>query len=137
MTNASGTAPTAAKADVAEADVAGASGAEAIEPLAMTEAAAARLEVLAEREGTPLVGVRVKVKGGGCSGLSYDLGLESEAREGDLIFGDHPKLFVDPKSYRFVKGLVLDFRGNMAAKAFVFDNPNATKTCGCGSSFSV
>lgn len=105
--------------------------------ISMTENCADHLQKLAEREAVELVGVRVKVRGGGCSGLSYDIGFETEERPTDQIFGDFPKIFVDPKSLTFVDGLVLDVTTGLVGTAFVFHNPNASKTCGCGSSFSV
>ncbi len=84
------------------------------------------------------MGVRVKVKGGGCSGLSYDVALADTPRETDLVFGDDaPRVFVDPKSHEFVDGLVLDVSRGLVGTGFVFNNPKAQKTCGCGTSFSV
>ncbi|MFT5435246.1 MAG: iron-sulfur cluster assembly accessory protein [Myxococcota bacterium] len=105
--------------------------------MTMTEACAKHLETLAEREAIELVGVRIKVIGGGCSGLSYDIGFESEAGPNDLIFGEHPKLFVDKKSLKFVEGLILDVKSALVGTGFVFRNPNASNTCGCGTSFAV
>ncbi len=83
-------------------------------------------------------GLRVGVKGGGCSGLSYSLGFEEEVREGDTIIEEEGvRLFVDGKSIFYLTGTVLDFSGGLNGKGFVFENPNATKTCGCGNSFGV
>lgn len=83
-------------------------------------------------------GLRVGVKGGGCSGLSYVLGFDSEARPVDKIFEMHGiRIFVDPKSLFFLSGTELDFQDGLNGKGFVFSNPNATKTCGCGNSFSA
>jgi len=103
----------------------------------MTTAAARRLEVMAEKAKIDLVGLRVSVLGGGCSGLSYDMGFESNAEEDDLVFGDHPKIFVDKKSHEYLDGTILDFTGGLRGTGFVFKNPNAEQTCGCGSSFAI
>ena len=83
-------------------------------------------------------GLRVGVKGGGCSGLSYSLGFDKEAREGDKkIVVDGVNIFVDPKSLFYLSGTQLDYTDGLNGKGFVFNNPNATKSCGCGSSFGV
>jgi iron-sulfur cluster assembly protein len=83
-------------------------------------------------------GLRVGVKGGGCSGLSYSLGFDKEARETDkTIIKDGVRIFVDPKSLFYLSGTQLDYTDGLNGKGFVFNNPNATKSCGCGSSFGV
>ncbi len=83
-------------------------------------------------------GLRVGVKGGGCSGLSYVLGFDAEAKPTDKIFEMHGVTFyVDPKSLFYISGTILDFQDGLNGKGFVFNNPQATKTCGCGSSFSA
>jgi len=83
-------------------------------------------------------GLRVGVKGGGCSGLSYSLGFDKEPREGDKkIVVDGVNIFVDPKSLFYLSGTQLDYTDGLNGKGFVFNNPNATKSCGCGSSFGV
>jgi len=83
-------------------------------------------------------GLRVGVKGGGCSGLSYVLGFDEQPRENDKIMEIHGiKVFIDPKSLFYLSGTVLDFSDGLNGKGFVFNNPQATKTCGCGSSFGV
>ena len=83
-------------------------------------------------------GLRVGVKGGGCSGLSYSLGFDKEARAGDkIITKDGVQLFVDPKSLFYLSGTELDYTDGLNGKGFVFNNPSAAKTCGCGSSFGV
>jgi len=83
--------------------------------------------------------LRVKVIGGGCSGMSYKIDFDPEgATEKDKIFEEHGvKVVVDAKSYLFLKGTTLDFSGGLNGKGFVFNNPNASRSCGCGSSFSV
>jgi iron-sulfur cluster assembly protein len=83
-------------------------------------------------------GLRVGVKGGGCSGLTYTLGFDAEAREGDtVITSNNIKLFIDGKSLFYLMGTELDFTDGLNGKGFVFNNPNAIKTCGCGESFGV
>ncbi len=82
--------------------------------------------------------LRVSVLGGGCSGMSYKLDFVNETTEKDKIFeqGD-VKVVVDGKSFLYVNGLELDFEGGLNGKGFVFNNPNAKKSCGCGNSFSA
>ncbi len=83
-------------------------------------------------------GLRVGVKGGGCSGFSYVLAFDSEPREDDkiLMLGG-VKVFIDPKSLMYLAGTELDFQDGLMGRGFVFNNPNATRTCGCGNSFAV
>lgn len=83
--------------------------------------------------------LRVKVVPGGCSGMSYKLDFERGAGgENDKVFEEHgTKVVVDRKSYLYIAGMTLDFEGGLNGKGFVFSNPNASKTCGCGSSFGV
>ncbi len=103
----------------------------------MTDECRTYLLAQAARDAVPLVGVRIKVKGGGCSGLSYDVALEANVTEKDDVFGDAPVIIIDKKSLPFVDGLVLDVSRGLVGTGFVFNNPNAKKTCGCGTSFSV
>jgi iron-sulfur cluster assembly protein len=82
--------------------------------------------------------LRVAIQGGGCSGLTYKLGWEDTLQEGDEVFThEGVKVLVDQKSLLFLHGLTLDFTSGLNGKGFVFDNPNATGTCGCGTSFKV
>jgi len=82
--------------------------------------------------------VRVGVQGGGCSGLMYQLDFDTELKETDEVFEDNDtKVVVDKKSILYLAGTTLDFSGGLNGKGFVFTNPNATRTCGCGESFSV
>lgn len=82
--------------------------------------------------------LRVSVKGGGCSGLTYQLGFDGEIKEGDsVIEKEGLKLVVDGKSLFYLSGTVLDFSDGLNGRGFVFNNPNAKKTCGCGESFGV
>ncbi len=112
---------------------------ECYDPLmiTMTDACAQHLEKMAQRDKVSLIGVRIAVVGGGCSGLSYDIDFENEQRDEDTVFGEHPKIFIDPKSLSLVEGLELDITTGMVGTGFVFRNPKATQTCGCGTSFSV
>lgn len=82
--------------------------------------------------------IRVGVDGGGCSGLSYKLEFDNRINEGDQFFEDKGiKIAVDKKSFLYLVGTELDFIGGLNGKGFVFNNPNASRTCGCGESFGV
>ncbi len=82
--------------------------------------------------------VRVGVKSGGCSGLSYELKFDKEQQENDKIFEDNDiKIIVDKKSFLYLVGTTLDYSGGLNGTGFVFNNPNANRTCGCGESFSL
>lgn len=82
--------------------------------------------------------VRVGVKSGGCSGLSYDLHFDKNHQEDDKVFEDNEvKLIVDKKSFLYLIGTTLEYSGGLNGKGFVFNNPNAQRTCGCGESFSL
>ena len=109
------------------------------EDLALTAKAAEQvLKIKAENNIPESHGLRVGVKGGGCSGLSYVLGFDAEAGQNDKKFEQHGvTIFVDPKSLFFLSGTELDFQDGLNGKGFVFNNPNAARTCGCGSSFSA
>lgn len=82
--------------------------------------------------------IRVGVKSGGCSGLSYDLKFDKKASQTDKVFQDNGiKIIVDDKSFLYLIGTTLEFSGGLNGKGFVFNNPNANRTCGCGESFSL
>jgi iron-sulfur cluster assembly protein len=82
--------------------------------------------------------VRVGVKSGGCSGLSYDLNFDQSQTEGDKVFEDNGvKIIVDKKSFLYLIGTTLEYSGGLNGTGFVFNNPNANRTCGCGESFSL
>ncbi|MBZ5522018.1 MAG: iron-sulfur cluster assembly accessory protein [Acidobacteriia bacterium] len=83
-------------------------------------------------------GLRLGVQGGGCSGLSYNIRFDTQPRERDrvFVFGDL-RLFVDPKSFIYLSGMVLDYESTLIKQGFNFINPNASRSCGCGSSFSA
>lgn len=106
------------------------------EVVAITSAAAAEVRRLLADESTGK-GLRLAVKGGGCSGLVYDLSFDAR-RDGDVVVpGEGFETFLDRKSSIYLRGITLDHQGGLAGKGFVFINPNATNTCGCGESFSV
>ena len=82
--------------------------------------------------------VRVGVKSGGCSGLSYELNFDQQKAETDKVFEDNAvRIIVDKKSFLYLVGTVLEYSGGLNGKGFVFNNPNAQRTCGCGESFSL
>ena len=99
-----------------------------------------KVSVLMQEEGfDPTAAyVRVGVKSGGCSGLSYDLSFDAEKQENDQLFEDNNvKIVVDKKSLLYLVGTTLEYSGGLNGKGFVFNNPNANRTCGCGESFSL
>lgn len=105
----------------------------------ISDMAARKIRSLMAKQGLTEGGLRVGVKGGGCSGLSYTFSWERESRMGDEVFEgpEGSKIFVDKKSYLFLKGTMLDYDTELMTKGFVFNNPNAKQTCGCGSSFGA
>ena len=105
----------------------------------ITETAAHTIRKLMAKEGIDEGGLRVGVKGGGCSGLSYTFSWEKRPRTGDEVFEgpDGAKIYVDRKSLLYLNGTVLDYDTSLMSKGFVFNNPNAKTTCGCGSSFGA
>ena len=105
----------------------------------ITEKAAEKAKFFAEKQGlTPGFGVRVGVKGGGCSGLVYNLALEQDSKPEDKVIEENGvRLYIDKKSYVFLAGTILDFSDGLNGKGFQFTNPNAKSTCGCGNSFAV
>ena len=104
----------------------------------VTEQAAKQMMKIAAKEGYDEFGLRMAVKGGGCSGLTYKLGFTEAPKKDDKVIEEHGvKLFIDFKSMFYLGGTVLDFSGGLNGKGFEFTNPNAKTTCGCGNSFSV
>ena len=105
----------------------------------VTEKAKSRIIELRKQEGhSGQHHIRVSVKGGGCSGLMYDLGFDSHIQEADEVFEDHGiKILIDKKSMLYLLGTTLDFSDGLNGKGFQFINPNASRTCGCGESFAV
>ena len=106
----------------------------------LSETAAKEIrKIIADQElDADKIRLRVGVKGGGCSGFSYVLDLTEAQKETDELFELHGiKLICDPKSLLYLNGVTIDFRDEIMGRGFVFNNPNATSTCGCGSSFSA
>ena len=106
----------------------------------VTEKAIAKIRSVMLKEGISpeLGGLRLGVQGGGCSGLSYNVRFDSQPGQHDRIFsfGD-VRVFVDPKSFIYLQGMTLDYQETLMQQGFVFVNPQATKSCGCGTSFSL
>ena len=108
------------------------------EMIHVTEKAASEIKRLLEKESKADSFLRVQVIGGGCSGMSYKLGFDNVKKESDKTFEElGVKVVVDPKSYLYVANTTLDFSDGLEGTGFNFVNPNAKKSCGCGSSFSV
>jgi iron-sulfur cluster assembly protein len=109
-------------------------------PVILTETAAREIKtIIGQQElDAEKIRLRVGVKGGGCSGFSYLLDLTEAEKETDEVFDQHGvKIVCDPKSYLYLNGTTIDFKDEIMGRGFVFQNPNASSSCGCGSSFSV
>lgn len=122
-------------ADVPEAEV---SDSDIPDPLIFTDEAAAKVKSLIDEEGNDALMLRVFVSGGGCSGFQYGFTFDESIAEGDTVVekGD-VKLLIDPTSFQYLVGGEIDYTEGLEGAQFVIRNPNATTTCGCGSSFSV
>ena len=82
--------------------------------------------------------LRVAVEGGGCSGFQYEISMESDVKENDLILSENEcRVVIDPISLEFLSGAIIDFKEELIGSKFVIENPNATSSCGCGTSFSI
>ena len=106
----------------------------------VTDRALARIRVAMEKEGIApdAGGLRLGVQGGGCSGLSYSVKFDTQPRERDRVFTyGEVRVFVDPKSFLYLSGMTLDYEETLLRRGFNFVNPNSTKSCGCGSSFTA
>jgi iron-sulfur cluster insertion protein len=107
-------------------------------PLNFTDAAAHKVGQLIEQEGNAALKLRVYVQGGGCSGFQYGFTFDEEVQEGDTeIENAGVTLLVDPMSVQYLMGAEIDYREDLSGAQFIIRNPNASTTCGCGSSFSV
>jgi iron-sulfur cluster assembly protein len=106
--------------------------------ITVTDNAAIKVKSLIEESDFKTPYLRVAVKGGGCSGLSYDLSFDTDMKPSDMLFEDKDvKVLVDNKSLLYLFGTQLDFSDGLNGKGFEFKNPNASRTCGCGESFSL
>ena len=105
----------------------------------VTEKAARKIQDLLAKEGVSARGgLRLGVQGGGCSGLTYAMRLDAQARDRDQVFEQNgARVFVDPKSYVYLDEVTLDYEETLMRKGFIFQNPRAAHSCGCGSSFTV
>jgi iron-sulfur cluster assembly protein len=107
--------------------------------VAISESAAQVITKMLEKNGLPGGGLRLGVKAGGCSGFSYIFAWEAAPKDSDQVFEgvNGARVFVDPRSLRVLDGTTLDYDTSLLSKGFIFQNPNAKSTCGCGTSFSV
>ena len=104
----------------------------------LTEKAIGRIRQVFVKQGVEGGGLRLGVQGGGCSGMSYLIRFEPKQRPSDRVFDfEGVKVFVDPKSLVYLEGMTLDYKESLMQSGFVFENPNAKKSCGCGTSFSA
>ena len=112
--------------------------AETIAPLIFTDSAAGKVRELIEEEGNTNLKLRVFVTGGGCSGFQYGFTFDEEVAEDDTVMEkDGVTLLIDPMSFQYLTGAEIDYTEGLEGSQFVIRNPNATSTCGCGSSFSA
>jgi iron-sulfur cluster insertion protein len=111
---------------------------EMVSPLVFTDSAAGKVKELIEEEGNPGLKLRVFVTGGGCSGFQYGFTFDEEVNEDDATLEKNGvTLLIDPMSYQYLVGAEIDYTEGLEGSQFVIRNPNATSTCGCGSSFSA
>ena len=107
-------------------------------PINFSDNAVKKVKELIEEEGTPELKLRVFVSGGGCSGMQYGFTFEESINEDDTkVEKDNVMLLIDPMSLQYLTGAEIDYQDNVQGSQFVIKNPNATTTCGCGSSFSA
>ena len=107
-------------------------------PINFSDNAVKKVKELIEEEGTPDLKLRVFVSGGGCSGMQYGFTFEESVNEDDTkVEKDNVMLLIDPMSLQYLTGAEIDYQDNVQGSQFVIKNPNATTTCGCGSSFSA
>ena len=105
----------------------------------ISENASKLIKKMTAKNGIPEGGLRIGIKAGGCSGLSYTFAWEATPRDGDHVFegSGGARVFVDPRSHKYIDGTTLDYDTSLVSKGFIFNNPNAKASCGCGTSFSV
>jgi iron-sulfur cluster assembly protein len=106
----------------------------------VTDRALKRIRIAMAKEGVSPTegGLRLGIQGGGCSGLSYNIRFDSQPRERDRVYNfEDVRVFVDPKSFIYLHGMILDYEETLMRQGFNFINPHSTKSCGCGSSFSA
>lgn len=107
-------------------------------PVGLTERAGRQVQkILQEQQSDETLYLRVAVEGGGCSGLSYKLGLDHITNEDDTVESQNIEIIVDSKHMIYLQGITIDYPNGLDARGFTFDNPNASETCGCGSSFAT
>ncbi|MDR9363950.1 MAG: iron-sulfur cluster assembly accessory protein [Balneolaceae bacterium] len=108
------------------------------DPVALTERAARQVREIKKKESLDgELYLRVAVEGGGCSGLSYKLGFDIKTDEDKVVESQGMDIIIDPKHLMYLEGIVIDYPDGLDARGFTFDNPNASESCGCGSSFAV
>ena len=107
--------------------------------ISITQNAANQIHKMLSKNGLPGGGLRVGIKAGGCSGYEYTFAWEGDPRETDQVFTgpDGSRIFVDPRSYSLLQGTELDYDTSLLSRGFLFNNPNAKSTCGCGLSFNA
>ena len=106
--------------------------------MVITDKAISKVKEMANQQNLQGHGLRLMVVGGGCSGFTYDMDLENQENDGDsVIEREGLKVYVDPMSYQYLDGTTIDYIESFKFSGFHFENPNATRTCGCGSSFAV
>lgn len=103
-----------------------------------TDSAANKITAMINEEGNPALKLRVFVSGGGCSGFEYNFAFDEAVNEDDTVIKkNEAALLIDATSFQYLSGATIDYKEGLEGERFVIDNPNATSTCGCGSSFSV
>lgn len=106
--------------------------------VSLTERAARQVrKIISEEDLEDNLYLRVAVEGGGCSGLSYKLGLDHRTEEDEIIESQGIEILVDPRHMMYLEGISIDYPDGLDARGFTFDNPNASESCGCGSSFAI
>ena len=107
--------------------------------ISVTQKAASQAQtIMSDNDFGTAAGMRIGVKAGGCSGLNYVLDIVEQPEENDRVFTMHGlRVFCDPKSYLYLKGLQIDYESSITGGGFKFENPNARRSCGCGTSFAV